>query len=540
MNRWIGLMLAAGVVALPMASGAQSTGRHSYTIPHTLRFAGAEDLVGLNPMLNQQAVLSYLSQMTMAYLVRYDEHNEPIPELATVVPSQKNGGVSADGKTITYHLRGDAKWSDGVPFTSEDVRFSIKAVLNPKNNTGGTDGFDKIVRMDTPNATTIVLHLKQPYGGFVGTYFSAAGGGPSLLPKHILGNLPDINNAPYNALPIGIGPFKYASWKRGDSVELVPNPTYFGRKPKLQHVIYKLITDRNTVLTQLTTHELDLWIPATAAYYDRLKGIPGVTVLNRPGYTYDHMDFNVSHGALRDPVVRRALRYGIDRKLLLEKIRHGVGVLQEGMLAPTHPNFDPSIKLIPFDIAKGNALLDKAGYVRGADGIRAKAGVRLSFDYATAVGTPDADQQIELIRSWWKEMGVDFTVHRYLSAIFFAPAQTGGTLYGGHFDIANFAWGGTPDGDQTNIFASDRVPPHGQNVLRYHSPVTDRLMAQFSATYDLAKRKKLSAQIQEQIVRDAPTIVLDVRDDIEAFNSDLKNFKPNTLTPFDNAANFDI
>ena len=265
-----------------------------------------------------------------------------------------------------------------------------------------------------------------------------------------------------------------------------------------------------------------------------------MTVLNDPGYTYDHMDFNVSHGALRDPVVREALRYAIDRPLLLEKIRHNIGVIQEGMLAKTHPNYDPNLKPIPFDIARANALLDKAGYARGADGIRAKGGQRLSFDYASSVGTPDSDQQIELIRSWWKQIGAEFTVHRYLSALFFAPMQTGGILYGGKFDICNFAWGGTPDGDQANIFESDRIPPRGQNIGRYHSAVADKLMQGFSQTYDLAERKKLSAQVQEQLVRDVPTIVLDVRDEIEAYNSDLTGFKPNAVTPFDNAADFDI
>ena len=91
--------------------------RHPYTIAHTLRFAAAENLVGLNPLLNTQATVDYLAQMTMAYLVRGDIHNQPIPELATEVPTKANGGISADGKTITYHLRRGVVWSDRVVHT---------------------------------------------------------------------------------------------------------------------------------------------------------------------------------------------------------------------------------------------------------------------------------------------------------------------------------------------------------------------------------------------------------------------------------------
>jgi ABC-type oligopeptide transport system substrate-binding subunit len=94
--------LALGIVALPPAGDTQSTrGRHPYTIPHVLRFSGAEDIVALNPHIAQQLVVGYLDRLTMAYLVRFDAANRPIPELATEVPTRENGDISADGKTIT-------------------------------------------------------------------------------------------------------------------------------------------------------------------------------------------------------------------------------------------------------------------------------------------------------------------------------------------------------------------------------------------------------------------------------------------------------
>jgi ABC-type transport system substrate-binding protein len=143
--------MALGIVAMPLAGNTQAGAeRHLYTIPHVLRFSGAEDIVGLNPHFTQQTVTGYLDRLTMAYLVRFDAANRPIPELATEVPTRKNGGISADGLTITYHLRHDAKWSDGQPFTSADVAFSVDVVKNPKNNEIAIDDFLRITRVDTP------------------------------------------------------------------------------------------------------------------------------------------------------------------------------------------------------------------------------------------------------------------------------------------------------------------------------------------------------------------------------------------------------
>lgn len=533
--------LGAALLAFGLAgsvAGAQA--RQPFTIAHTLRYATGEDIVGLNPHLNQQLVVSYLSQLTMAYLLRYDANNRPIPELATAVPTLANGGISRDGRTITYHLRRDAKWSDGVPFTSDDVRFSAGVVLNPKNNEGTHEGFDKIERIDTPDAATVVFHLRSPHAGYFYNFFSSAGAQPCLLPKHLLGDLPDINNAPYNALPVGIGPFKYVRWSRADSVELVANPSYFRGRPKLDRIVFKIVPDRNTVLTQLTTHEIDLWLPVPAAYYDRVRGLPGVDVIKQPSYAYNHLDLNMTSPAFHDPAVRLALRLALDRATILEKIRHGVGHLQESTLSVAHPFFDASIKRVPFDLTGANRLLDHAGWVRGGDGIRAKNGVRLSFNFASSTGVPDTDQMLELIRGWWQQIGIEFTVHRYPSPLYFAPLQTGGIVYGGKFDISVFAWTSNPLGDQQNLFGCHEAPPTGQNDPRYCSSVADRAMNTLSTSYDPVVEKRASHLVQETIADDVPTIVLDARDDVFAYNRDLKDFHPNQVTAFDDFMNVDI
>lgn len=535
----VGTLIVAACTKVNTTGG--SGGRaNAFTMPHTLRYATAEDLVGLNPHLNQQGTLGYMSSLTMAWLIKWDHSNRPVAELATVVPSQANGGISADGKTITYHLRRGVKWSDGAPFNADDVVFSTQVVLNPANNEVSRTGWDLITKTDEPDKYTVVYHLRKPFSSFTVYFFSSAGANPCVLPKHLLAGLPNINHAPYNSLPIGIGPFEYQEWKRGDQVVMVPNPSYFRGLPKLQKIVWKSIPDRNTVMTQLEDHELDLWYPVPGAYFDRIKSLPGYAYIKQASYLYNHIDFNLTSPRLKDLAVREALRYAIDRKTLRDKIAHGVGILQESPISPSAPYAVPPVPETPFDIAKANQILDRAGWQRGSDGIRQKNGVKLELDYATSTGSQDVDQQLELIRSWWKQIGVDFSVHHYLSALLFAPYQDNGIIYSGKFDVVNFAWALDPIGDLSILYSCAQIPPAGQDDTHWCNRKADAAMQKFSVTYDEKARQPYENVAVAELIKDVPTIVTNVREDLYVFNKDLKNFRPNQVSQFDDFMNVDI
>jgi len=540
MKRYASILLIVVLAACTKVTTTGAGAGHSYTIPHELRYATAEDITGLNPHLGTQTVVFYMAELTMAWLLKTGAHNEPTPELATVVPSKENGGISRDGRTITWHLRQHVVWSDGAPFTADDVVFSTNVVLNPANNEISRSGWDLIAKVDEPDKYTVVYHLKKPYAGYAYQFFSSAGANPCILPKHLLGNLANINNAPYNSLPIGIGPFKYVQWKRSDFVEMVANPRYFRGSPKLHRIVFHIVPDRNTVVTQLESHELDLWAPVSANYYERVRAIPGITVLKQPGYYFGHIDLNLSHPPLRDVAVRTALRMAIDRELIKNKIRHGLGTVQDNMVSPTNPAFNPKVPTTAFNIPQANALLDRAGWRRGADGVRAKNGVRLALLFATSIGTPDADQMIELVRAWWHQIGVDVSVKRYPSPLFFGPYQEGGIVYAGKFDVITFQWSGDPQGDLYNLYDCGQFPPNGQNDVRYCNPKVSQAMAIFRTLYSFRERQPYANFIQEQLQKDVPTIVTQISDDIFAYNSDLRGFHPNQLSPFDDFMNVDI
>jgi peptide/nickel transport system substrate-binding protein len=537
-------MCAACAIVLAVPAQSVATGvaaaegrKNSWTTPHELTISDAGDVITLNPHLSQSASVANLSEMTMAWLVRWDKHNQPYPELAMALPTRANGGVSSDGRTITYHLRKGVVWSDGAPFTSADVVFSANAVNNPANNEGGR--FDQLASVAAPDDFTVVFHLKKPYATFVEAFFSSCCANPSLLPKHLLGKYANINDAPYNALPVGIGPFTFARWDRSKQVVLAANPRYWRGRPKLDRIVYKIVSDRDTLLANLVDHKVDLWYQFSGAYLDRVAALPGFTVVRQPSFAYDHFDFNLAHAAVADRTVRQALMLALDRKSILSTIAHGVGIVRDAPIPVSAP-FYTDLGTTPYDPAKANALLDSAGWVRGADGIRAKNGVRLDLRVAVSAGQNDTDRKVDFVRANWQQIGVNLQAKHYPPAQMFAPAQQGGIIYGGAWDVVLFAFAVDPLGDYSGLYGCDQFPPVGQNNVRWCNKTAQAAMDAFIGHYQPADRNADIKVVMQAFIDDVPSIVASIREDLFGYNSDLRNYDPNTITPFDNMMNVDI
>jgi len=513
------------------------TAGSAYAKHHELRVVLQGDVSNLNELLATESQAAWLNQLTMAWLVRYDRNNRPIPELAVTVPTVDNGGISGDGKTITYNLRRNVLWSDGKPFTADDVAFTVKLINDPKTNVISRLGWDDIVNVEEPNPYRIVFHLKSPFSPFVGQAFASGGGSPPILPKHLLAHSANINTDPYNALPVGIGPFKYVRWQRGDRIEMAANPAYWRGRPKLDRIVFKIIPNRDTILSELQTGDVDLWPIAPAAYLSRLQALPGHRVLRQPSYAFNHIDFNVSHAVLTDAAVRRALFLALDRRALRAKVSHGVGVLQDAIFSPRSPYYDARLGFTEKNVAKANALLDGAGWKRGADGMRTKNGRPLNIEVVSNTGSPDTDERVELIRQDWLAIGASFTRHNYDVNLLFA---NNGIIFSGKFDAAFFAWFPPGPGDISQLYSCKQFPPRGQNDLRWCNARAEAAMQDFLATNDFARRKRDNATIQRELIRDVPTIVMTINEDLYAENAGLVNFHPNNVSLFDDFMNVDI
>jgi len=505
---------------------------------HVLRFTAELDVTTLNPLLSNVAITTDLGQLTMAHFVRVDAQNRIVPELLTVLPTTANGGVSADGRTITYHLRRGVRWSDGAPFDSSDVVFTVKTILNPNNNITVRDAWDRVSGVEAPDPYTVKLHLKAPYGSFLSRYF-ASSDTSCILPKHVLAGEATINQVPYNALPVGIGPFRYTAFRRGDAVEMESNPYYFGGRPKLQKVVYKIITDENTALAELQTGEIDLWSTVGGSFYERVRALPGVESPIVPSQFMAGAYFNTSRPVLRDVNVRRALVLAADRAFILAKINHGAGTLAQSVVAPISKDF-VNLPHTPYDPAAAARLLDASGWKMGSDGIRSKDGTALSIQLVLPNGYLPSQITAEFLRSAWAKLGAEVETKVYADAQYFAPSSAGGILTSGTFDVALLSQQGGYDADVSFLYGCAYVPPRGNNLVRFCDPKIDAEMATYVATIDPGKRAALAARFQRDIDRAAPSLILYERGFIFAYSKRVHGYNPGGFTNYDEMMNVDV
>ena len=255
------------------ASGTSGT---AGIIPGELRIAIQREPNTLNPLLSANTTEGLLNRLSFDTLLSVDGRTKKtIPILATDVPTEQNGGISKDGLTITYHLHTGVKWHDGVPFTSKDVKFSWQAMMNNNNNVNERVGYEDVKSVDTPDDATVVFHLKHKFAPFINTVFAESDSPVCILPEHLLAKYSNLNQIPFNQLPVGTGPFKVARWVRGDHIDLVANDDYF-RASRSFARIFGSRDPRREHLAQRAAHarrRLDL--RSLAAALQRAQGSAG-------------------------------------------------------------------------------------------------------------------------------------------------------------------------------------------------------------------------------------------------------------------------
>jgi peptide/nickel transport system substrate-binding protein len=501
----------------------QSGGRHAWTRPgHLVIGAAGEEPDTLNKLFANTDAADQIAQFISEPLFRYGPSGEYLPAAATEEPTLQNGGISKDQHTVTLHIRKGMKWSDGAPYDGRDLVFTWKAVMNPRNNTRLTTGWDDIASMDLPDPYTVIVHLKKPYGGIMGI-FACGGAGYPPLPAHLLEKLPDLNHAPYNSKPISSGPFVLTAWNHGSSLELAANPLYWRGKPGLDRVTYRIIPSADTLFTLLQTHDVDLFDSVTEGQIDRLKSLNGFSVTKRLIANLRRLQFNTAKPQLSDPRVRRAIGEAIDWDRINDTIYHGYNQRAATDIFPLSWAAPTGITPMKRDLADAQRLLDAAGWTRAAGGVRAKDGVPLSFSVSTTVSKP-ANIQAELqMMQDLRAAGVQLEVKNYQTSLLFA--QTG-PIYTGKYDSEFTIETQGPDPDNEGLWSGKMIPPHGANASWLNDPVLTQASHDANLTMDRAKRKVLYQRQADRIHELTPAVFLYWQNSFTAVNTDLKNWKP--------------
>jgi peptide/nickel transport system substrate-binding protein len=483
----------------------------------------------LDPILSTSQFEIQAEALALDPLVATDPDGHDVPILASTVPTLRNGGISADGLTIVYHLRRGVVWQDGAPFTSRDVRFTWRAIMNRDTAVATRHGYDDIARIDTPDAYTAIFHLKRRFAPAVHTFFAHSDSPIAILPAHVLERYHDLNNVPFNSRPIGTGPYRIVRWLRGDRIEYVANDRYFLGKPGLARIVVHLIPDENTAIQQMRTHEIDWFVQASPRVYPQLRAIPDVVPRLVPFNGVDSLIFNTKRAPFSDVRLRRAVGFAIDKAALVRKVTYDTTLPATEDLPSFMWAFDPHAGTTAHDLPRARALLEDAGWHTGGDGIRMKGGHRLTLGIAFRTDSLTDRNRGVVIASMLRDAGIDVELKGYTTTLLYAPEGQNGILASGNYDAGLETWYAGVDPDDSSQLMCDQIPPSGYNWSRYCNSRLDDAERLALASYDEPTRKRAYARVQEILAADSPYVYLWWPRQIEAVTDRLQNFRPNGI-----------
>ena len=403
-------------------------------------------------------------------LLAADDKGNPLPMLATVVPTTQNGGISADGLTITYHLRKDAKWTDGVPVTSKDVKWSWQAIMNPDNNVVSRHGYDYVKSIDTPDDATVVVHLKTKFAPFVNTLLrrerpavSGRAGARALQVSES-----SIRSRSTTHRRSATDPFASSSGRAAITSTLVRNDGFFMGKPKLDRIDIKIDSRREHVgKPSARRTPSTICSKPRPTRIRRCRAIPTSSSLASTSTATSRVQLNLARPLL-DGSASCAKRSPMrsTRTQLTSTLTHGT---HEGR-DRRHPRLDvgvqPTVQLVSARPGEGRELLRGAGWAPGPDGIMRKNGEPLALalvsnnSNATRREAESFSSQAML-----KQAGIGAEIKYYTGDMLFAPAGMGGILQLGKFDLSLAGWYAGIDPDDSSQYLVPERPARRLQLL---------------------------------------------------------------------------
>lgn len=430
---------------------------------------------------------------------------EPMAEMAAdggFAPRLATGWTaSADGRAVTFTLREGVKWHDGKPFSAADVAFSAMEVWKKLQNLGRAI-FRDLEMVETPDARTAIFRFANPVP--LQLIENALPAVSAVLPKHVYEGT-DIAANPANTKLVGTGPFRFAEHRQGEYYRLERNPDYWEQgRPFLDAIVYRVMPDRSAIAAAIEAKELMLAAFSAVPLSDlaRIGKVPGVKVIadGYDGITYQlTVEINHRRKELADVRVRRAIAHAIDRVFVADAIFLGTARISNGPV----PQFDKkmhdaTVNAPRFDVARANALLDEAGYPRGANG------VRFALKLLPAPWFEQTRQFGDYLRQALRAVGIDAQIVNNDAA-----AHTKAVYTDHAFDLAI----GSPvyrndPAISTTILYQSGVPagvPFA-NQYGYASPAMDNIITRGATTLDADRRAAVYREFQHLANTDLPII----------------------------------
>lgn len=479
-------------------------------------------------------------------LARYAPDGSFIPYLAAEIPTLENGGVAEDLTSITWKLRDDVVWSDGTPFTAADVVFTGTYCMNDEAGCVARNFFTDIASVEALDDYTVRINFSVPKPNPYSAFVSAES---PILQAAQFADCVGVRAqecTDENFYPIGTGPYVVTDFRPNDVVTYEANPNYReADKPAFQTVVIKGGGDAaSAARAVLETGEAD-WAwnlqvapeilaqmeaagvgQLTLAYSTSVERVlvnfsnPDPALGDDRG---EYLDGNNPHPILSDLRVRQALSMAIDREVLVEVGYGPTGSVTCNIIPAPSIYADDRTDCLAQDVEGANALLDEAGWVRGADGIRAKDGVRMSLLFQTSTNAVRQDFQA-LIKEWWAEIGVETELRNIDAGVFFGNDPSSPDTYGKFWaDVEMFtsSAAGTDVEAYANRWTCAEIAGRdnqwlGSNQHRWCRPEYDALSAELAQTVDIDRRAELIKEMNAMLVDDVAVMTLVYRADVSA------------------------
>jgi peptide/nickel transport system substrate-binding protein len=476
----------------------------------------------------------------------WDADGNLVPILAAEAPSVQNGGLSADGKSVTWKLKKNVQWHDGKPFTADDVIFTWEFAADPASaaTTAGSYKDIKAVKVD---AYTIRVEFQKPtpYWGdpFVGTV-------GMIIPKHLFEAYRGAKSreAPTNLKPVGTGPYRFTDFKPGDMVRGQINTTYHEpNRPFFDSIEMKGGGDAvSAARAVMQTGEFDYaWnMQVEDEILLRLeKGGKGRADIV-PGGNIEHMGLNFTdpwnevegeraslkskHPTLSDPVVREAINLLVDRASIQEHIYGRTGLATRNFLNNPKRFASQNTKW-EFSVDKANQILEAAGWKRGADGIRAKDGKKLKFVFQTSINAPRQKCQA-IIKQSCQKAGIDIEVKAVTASVFFSSDVANPDTYTKFFSDLQMYTTTMPQPDPErfmNQFTSWEAATkankwQGRNITRWRSEEYDKVFRAAESELDPVKRAAMFMRMNDLVIEARAVIPVAYRPRVSASSNRLR------------------
>lgn len=445
-------------------------------------------------------------------LVKYDKNLAITGDLA------KSFEISKDGLEITFHLHRGVKWHDGAPFTSRDVLYTYRVVIDPNTPTAYAEDFKQVKTIKALDDFTVKVTYASPFAPALASW------GMNILPAHLLEGK-DITKSPLSRAPVGTGPYRFKEWVAGQKVVLESNHDYFEGRPFVDRYIYRIIPDTSTMYMELKAGAIDL-MNLTPVQYARQTTSAGFTSrFNKyryPSSGYLYMGYNLRHPLFGDKRIRQAITAAINKDELISGVLFGMGQKAHGPLIPGRWAYNPDVKDIAHDPAHAVRLLAEAGWKdKNSSGILVKNGKPFSFTILTNQGNQQRLLTAQIIQQRLKFVGIDVKIRIVEWATFLKEF-----IDKGNFEVVMLAWNISPDPDMYDIWHSSKTNPRELNFIGYKNAEVDRLLVEGRSTFDMEKRKKAYFRIQEILADEQPYTFLYVPDALPVVSSRIRGIEP--------------